>query len=73
MGENPDNGGDGPRPIEASLAYALAWGAPLWILDEGSSDPISRSTGAKLRSPRRSLRQRLGMIGKVRARITMHS
>jgi hypothetical protein len=22
------------RPIEASLAQALAWGAPMWILDQ---------------------------------------
>ena len=27
------------RPIEASLAHALAWGAPLWILDQDGPPP----------------------------------
>lgn len=27
------------RPIEANLAQALAWGAPLWILDKDGPPP----------------------------------
>ena len=27
------------RPIEASLAQALAWGAPMWILDQDGPPP----------------------------------
>jgi hypothetical protein len=27
------------RPIEASLAHALAWGAPMWILDQDGPPP----------------------------------
>jgi len=27
------------RPIEASLAQALAWGAPIWILDQDGPPP----------------------------------
>jgi hypothetical protein len=27
------------RPIEASLAQALAWGAPMWILDQDDPPP----------------------------------
>jgi hypothetical protein len=28
------------RPIEASLAQALAWGAPMWILDQDGPPPL---------------------------------
>lgn len=29
------------RPIEASLAHALAWGAPMWILDHDGPPPTA--------------------------------
>ncbi len=32
------------RPIEASLAQALAWGAPAWILDQDGPPPRDRSS-----------------------------
>jgi hypothetical protein len=35
------------RPIEASLAQALAWGAPLWILD--GDRPQTPTTEGELR------------------------
>jgi hypothetical protein len=31
--------GDEPRPIEAALAHAVAWGAPVWILDHDGPPP----------------------------------
>lgn len=40
---------DTPRPIEASLAHALAWGAPTWILDRTQHQPTGDA------GPRRSV------------------
>ena len=59
MSDRPDDT-DEPqgRPIEASLAQALAWGAPMWILDQDGPPPRvrrSRQTGA--RSALRAVRE----------------
>jgi hypothetical protein len=32
------------RPIEASLAQALAWGAPMWILDQDGPPPPTKDS-----------------------------
>ncbi len=37
------------RPIEASLAQALAWGAPMWIIDEDG--PPAPTTDSKPSRP----------------------
>ena len=38
------------RPIEASLAQALAWGAPMWILDQ-DGPPAATDRHADLSVP----------------------
>jgi hypothetical protein len=44
------------RPIEASLAQALAWGAPMWILDQDGPPP----------APDRQAASPSSMIGRIR-------
>jgi hypothetical protein len=38
------------RPIEASLAQALAWGAPMWILDQDGPTPAPDRQAAGISS-----------------------
>jgi hypothetical protein len=44
------------RPIEASLAHAVAWGAPMWILDQDGPPP----------APDRQAAGRSSLIGRIR-------
>jgi hypothetical protein len=44
------------RPIEASLAQALAWGAPMWILDQDGPPPAPDGQAANTSSMIRRIR-----------------
>jgi hypothetical protein len=44
------------RPIEASLAQALAWGAPMWILDQDGPPPAPGRRDARTSSMIRRIR-----------------
>jgi hypothetical protein len=45
------------RPIEASLAHALAWGAPMWILDQDGPPPAPDRQEANTSSMIRRIRR----------------
>jgi len=51
------------RPIEASLAQALAWGAPMWILDQDGPPPASDRQAAATSSMIRRIRSWLTRRG----------
>jgi hypothetical protein len=44
------------RPIEASLAQALAWGAPMWILDQDGPPPVPDRQAVRTSSMSRRIR-----------------
>jgi hypothetical protein len=44
------------RHIEASLAQALAWGAPMWILDQDGPPPAPDRQAARASSMIRRIR-----------------
>jgi hypothetical protein len=50
------------RPIEASLAQALAWGAPMWILDQDGPPPAPDRPAANTSSIARRI---LGWIRRL--------
>jgi hypothetical protein len=44
------------RPIEASLAQALAWGVPMWILDQDGPPPVPDRQSVRTSSMSRRIR-----------------
>ena len=51
------------RHIEASLAQALAWGAPMWILDHDGPPPAPDRQAARTSSMIRRIRSWLSRRG----------
>jgi hypothetical protein len=59
----PMEGEEPQRHIEASLAQALAWGAPMWILDQDGPPTAPDRPDAHTSSIIRRIRGWIGRLG----------